>query len=127
MSRTDVRTRGAEASVGPVSSSGVIAAVRTEPKAMVDSIAADARVPVYRPHLGDEMQDADGGALEVGWLGVGKLTREFEQPLEAYLRMRVVRLCETERRDVTLPPHYRIDEGASRRVAAGVRSFSGAS
>lgn len=94
---------------------------------MATSIAVDARVPVHRSHLGNEMQDAAAGALEVGWLGVDKITREFEQPLEAYLRMRVVRLCETERRDVTLPPHHRIDEGASNRVAAGVRSFSEAS
>ncbi len=48
-------------------------------------IAPDAPVPVYRPYLASEVQDAARGALEAGWLGMGKLTRNFEEALEAYL------------------------------------------
>jgi dTDP-4-amino-4,6-dideoxygalactose transaminase len=44
-------------------------------------------VPVYRPYLASEVQDAAKWALEAGWLGMGKLTRQFEEALEAYLEL----------------------------------------
>ena len=50
-------------------------------------------VPVYRPYLGQEVQDAARDALEAGWLGMGKLSRDFEQGVADHLR---------------LPPHRRV-------------------
>lgn len=44
-------------------------------------------IPVYRPYLGPEVQAAAQQALQAGWLGMGKLTQEFEQALERYLRL----------------------------------------
>ena len=48
-------------------------------------IDADQPVPVYRPYLGHEVQDAARSALEAGWLGMGKLSQQFELGIEAYL------------------------------------------
>jgi dTDP-4-amino-4,6-dideoxygalactose transaminase len=45
----------------------------------------DTQVPVYRPYLGPEIQDAVREALEAGWLGMGRLSREFEAGIERYL------------------------------------------
>src|SRR3954469_11460513 len=42
-------------------------------------------IPVYRPYLGPEIQDAVRQAIEAGWLGMGKLSQQFEQGLERYL------------------------------------------
>jgi dTDP-4-amino-4,6-dideoxygalactose transaminase len=42
-------------------------------------------IPVYRPHLGPEVQAAARDALEAGWLGMGKLSRQFEEGLADYL------------------------------------------
>jgi dTDP-4-amino-4,6-dideoxygalactose transaminase len=42
-------------------------------------------VPVYRPYLGSEIQDAVRDALETGWLGMGSLSQAFEVGLERYL------------------------------------------
>lgn len=42
-------------------------------------------IPVYRPYLGPEVQEAARRALEAGWLGMGKLSREFEEGLERFL------------------------------------------
>src|SRR3712207_5453647 len=63
------------------------AAGRTAQVLRMPPIAADARVPVYRPYLGAEVQKAARDALEAGWLGMGALTRQFEQALEAYLEL----------------------------------------
>ena len=52
---------------------------------MLTPIEPDAAIPVYRPYLGPEIQDAARQALEAGWLGMGKLSQEFEQGLERYL------------------------------------------
>ncbi|SDS77516.1 dTDP-4-amino-4,6-dideoxygalactose transaminase [Nocardioides scoriae] len=46
---------------------------------------ASVHVPVYRPYLGEEVQEAARAALEAGWLGMGKLSRDFETGLEDYL------------------------------------------
>ena len=48
-------------------------------------IPADAPVPVYRPYLGPEVQDAARDALEAGWLGMGRLSQQFEAGVERYL------------------------------------------
>ncbi len=50
-------------------------------------IDSDGTVPVYRPYLGPEVQEAARSALEVGWLGMGKLSMEFEQGIERFLRL----------------------------------------
>ncbi len=42
-------------------------------------------IPVYRPYLGPEVQAAARDALEAGWLGMGRLSREFEEQLSSYL------------------------------------------
>jgi dTDP-4-amino-4,6-dideoxygalactose transaminase len=43
------------------------------------------QVPVYRPYLGPEIQDAVRDALEAGWLGMGRLSQEFETGVERFL------------------------------------------
>jgi len=52
---------------------------------MLTPIEPDAAIPVYRPYLGPEVQEAARSALEVGWLGMGKLSQEFELSVERYL------------------------------------------
>ena len=42
-------------------------------------------LPVFRPYLGPEMQQAAADALEAGWLGMGGQTALFEDELSAYL------------------------------------------
>lgn len=42
-------------------------------------------IPVFRPYLGPEVRAAASEALEAGWLGMGRTTREFEQRIEGYL------------------------------------------
>jgi len=44
-------------------------------------------VPVYRPYLGPEVTGAARAALEAGWLGMGRLSRQFEEELEQYLEL----------------------------------------
>jgi len=44
-------------------------------------------VPVYRPYLGQEIQQAMQDALVAGWLGMGKLSQDFELGLERYLAL----------------------------------------
>jgi len=49
----------------------------------------DARrpIPVYRPFLGAPVQEAARQALEVGWLGMGRLSRDFELALDQRLQL----------------------------------------
>lgn len=42
-------------------------------------------IPVYRPYLGPEITQAAQDALEAGWLGMGKLSRDFEVAVEEYV------------------------------------------
>jgi len=42
-------------------------------------------IPVYKPYLGPEVQEAARQALAAGWLGMGKLSLEFEQGIERFL------------------------------------------
>jgi dTDP-4-amino-4,6-dideoxygalactose transaminase len=57
-------------------------------------LTPDDVVPVYRPYLGPEVQEAARSALEAGWLGMGRLSQQFETALEDRLglagRRRVV-------------------------------------
>jgi dTDP-4-amino-4,6-dideoxygalactose transaminase len=48
----------------------------------------DRPIPVFRPYLGREVQEATQQALLDGWLGLGKRTREFEDAIEDYLGVR---------------------------------------
>jgi len=43
------------------------------------------QIPVFKPYLGPEVHQAASSALEAGWLGLGPLTRQFEQALQEYL------------------------------------------
>jgi dTDP-4-amino-4,6-dideoxygalactose transaminase len=61
---------------------------------MLTPIDSTDRIPVYRPYLGTEVTEAARRALEAGWLGMGKLSQEFELGLERYLGL-------TDRRVVT--------------------------
>ena len=53
------------------------------------------QIPVYRPYLGPDVQDAAREALAAGWLGMGKLSQEFEQGLESYLGLTDRRVVST--------------------------------
>ena len=46
---------------------------------------ADGTLPVFVPHLGPEVHQAVGKALEVGYLGLGPATAVFEQQLATWL------------------------------------------
>jgi dTDP-4-amino-4,6-dideoxygalactose transaminase len=52
---------------------------------MLSPLEPDAVIPVYRPYLGAEVQEAARSALEAGWLGMGKLSQQFELGVERYL------------------------------------------
>jgi dTDP-4-amino-4,6-dideoxygalactose transaminase len=62
---------------------------------MVGSTSADAAIPVYRPYLGPEVQQAAQEALAAGWLGMGKLTKAFEEAIERYLGLEQRRVVST--------------------------------
>jgi dTDP-4-amino-4,6-dideoxygalactose transaminase len=49
--------------------------------------SGDAPVPVYRPYLGPEIHRAVSDALDAGWLGMGRLSQEFERGIERYLAL----------------------------------------
>jgi dTDP-4-amino-4,6-dideoxygalactose transaminase len=55
----------------------------------------DGRIPVYRPYLGDDVQKAAIDALAAGWLGMGKLSQEFEASVERYLGLNDRRVVST--------------------------------
>jgi dTDP-4-amino-4,6-dideoxygalactose transaminase len=52
---------------------------------MLGSMSAPAEIPVYRPYLGPEVQQAAQDALAAGWLGMGKLSKAFEEGIQHYL------------------------------------------
>ena len=56
---------------------------------------SDGPVPVYRPYLGDDVQKAATDALAAGWLGMGKLSQEFEISIERYLGLKDRRVVST--------------------------------
>lgn len=44
-------------------------------------------IPVYRPYLGAEVRVAVDAALDGGWLGMGRLSQEFEQEVDRFLEL----------------------------------------
>ncbi len=46
-----------------------------------------APIPMWLPHIGPEVIRAATEALEIGYLGLGKATKEFEEALERYLEL----------------------------------------
>ena len=60
---------------------------------MIDEF--ESHIPVYRPYLGDDVQKAAIDALAAGWLGMGKLSEEFEASVERYLGLRDRRVVST--------------------------------
>jgi dTDP-4-amino-4,6-dideoxygalactose transaminase len=53
------------------------------------------RIPVYKPYLGPEVTAAAQSALEAGWLGMGKLSQDFELGLERFLGLTDRRVVST--------------------------------
>ena len=43
------------------------------------------RIPVFVPHIGNDTIAHVGNAFDVGWLGMGAATREFEERIATYL------------------------------------------
>jgi dTDP-4-amino-4,6-dideoxygalactose transaminase len=54
-------------------------------RAPVQPASSDARVPVFVPHVGVDTLKHLTDALDVGWLGMGATTKEFEERIAAYL------------------------------------------
>lgn len=50
-------------------------------------MAQPARIPVFVPHIGVDTLKHLTDALDVGWLGMGALTKEFEDRIAAYLEL----------------------------------------
>ena len=48
---------------------------------------ASASIPVYAPYLGTDIQRAAAAAIQAGWLGMGKLSQQFEQGLADFLEL----------------------------------------
>ena len=48
---------------------------------------APAPVPVYRPYLGPEVHAAASAALDAGWLGMGRLSQQFELAIDRFLEL----------------------------------------
>jgi dTDP-4-amino-4,6-dideoxygalactose transaminase len=44
-------------------------------------------IPMWLPHIGPEVIKAASDALEVGYLGLGSATKEFEEALADYLEL----------------------------------------
>jgi dTDP-4-amino-4,6-dideoxygalactose transaminase len=57
------------------------------PRRGLAPLGAEDQVPVYRPYLGREVQEAARSALEAGWLGMGRLSQQFELALEERLEV----------------------------------------
>ncbi|WP_193046537.1 DegT/DnrJ/EryC1/StrS family aminotransferase [Mycolicibacterium baixiangningiae] len=55
----------------------------------------DVPIPVYRPYLGDDIKSAAVDALSAGWLGMGKLSQEFECAVERFLGLQQRRVVST--------------------------------
>jgi dTDP-4-amino-4,6-dideoxygalactose transaminase len=51
-------------------------------------VSTDARVPVFAPYVGVDTLKHLTDALDVGWLGMGATTKEFEERIGAYLGLR---------------------------------------
>lgn len=49
--------------------------------------ASPSTIPVYAPYLGAEIQQAAVAAIRAGWLGMGRLSQQFEQGLNEFLQL----------------------------------------
>ena len=54
----------------------------------VPPASSDARVPVFVPYVGVDTLKHLTDALDVGWLGMGATTKDFEERIAAYLGLR---------------------------------------
>ncbi len=50
--------------------------------------AAPQRIPVFVPHIGVDTLKHLTDALDVGWLGMGAITKEFEERIAAFLELK---------------------------------------
>ena len=48
-------------------------------------------IPVFKPHIGPETLKAATDALDLGWLGMGSLVKQFEESMAAYLELQAPR------------------------------------
>lgn len=46
------------------------------------------KIPVFLPHIDKEMRKHLEKALDVGWLGMGASTKEFEKKIERFLDLK---------------------------------------
>ena len=46
------------------------------------------RIPVFKPHIGVDTLKHLTDALDVGWLGMGATTKEFEDRITQFLDLR---------------------------------------
>jgi dTDP-4-amino-4,6-dideoxygalactose transaminase len=46
------------------------------------------RIPVFAPHIGADTKQHVNDALDVGWLGMGATTRDFEERIGAFLELK---------------------------------------
>ncbi|NIV17367.1 MAG: aminotransferase class I/II-fold pyridoxal phosphate-dependent enzyme [Woeseiaceae bacterium] len=53
------------------------------------------RVPVFQPHIAEDTIEHLVDALDVGWLGMGATTQEFEERISAYLGLEGRYVCAT--------------------------------
>ena len=53
------------------------------------------RIPVFQPHIGPDTIDRLLEALDVGWLGMGATTQEFEELISDYLGLDGRYVCAT--------------------------------
>ncbi len=57
------------------------------PDSLIPADDASDPIPVYRPYLGTEVRVAVDGALDGGWLGMGRLSQQFEQEIDRFLEL----------------------------------------
>jgi dTDP-4-amino-4,6-dideoxygalactose transaminase len=49
------------------------------------SVLAGGKIPVFVPYIGVDTLKHVTDALDVGWLGLGAITKDFEERIGAYL------------------------------------------
>lgn len=59
----------------------------TDRAASRQSSGTQDKIPVFQPYLGEEVQRAVQDALGAGWLGMGRLTRDFEIGIARFLSL----------------------------------------
>jgi dTDP-4-amino-4,6-dideoxygalactose transaminase len=48
------------------------------------------KIPVFQPHIGVDTKEHVGAALDAGWLGMGAITKEFEERIARFLELKDV-------------------------------------